>query len=268
MDYRQNHFNTRCNYLNYWVYLEIKHYTSEPTFEDVRHKVEDFIETLWESVAFQKNYICQRNGLDKKYEEIKIGKNEYSCEIRNDWINSKYIPFAMDNCKENSRIMENYLNQEKYILHISDNYSFYSMHKNFDYYPCNECKPKLKIGNIRECINEIDDDIESLKCSNSIGTSKSKISVLSTLISNSSATLAILLIIFILHKFSPLGSWLRKNILQMKKQKYIDQDTHVLLDAPSIICTQTKRTDDIILLTTQYDIHYHEILFNINIIST
>lgn len=106
----------------------------------------------------------------------------------------------MDNCKENSRIMENYFNQEKYILHISDNYSFYSMHKTFDYYPCNECKPKLRIGNIRECINEIDDDIESLKCSNSIGTSKSKISVLSTLISISSSTLAILLIIFILHK--------------------------------------------------------------------
>ncbi|SBS91563.1 hypothetical protein POVCU2_0068360 [Plasmodium ovale curtisi] len=159
MDYRQHHFNTRRNYLKYWVHLETECYISEPIFEDVRDKVEDFIETLWESVAFHKNYICQRNGLDKKYKEIKIGKNEYPCEIRNHWINSKYIPFAMDNCKENSIIIENYLNQEKYILHISDNYSFYSMHKTFDYYPCNECKPKLKIGNIRECINEIDDDI-------------------------------------------------------------------------------------------------------------
>ncbi|SBT59510.1 PIR Superfamily Protein [Plasmodium ovale wallikeri] len=223
----------RCTYLNCWTDLEIKRLRSEKGISAFDSKIDNFIEDLWEKLKKDKGELCKR---DKRYfseEHMKlrkdlqdfcairdyliINKNMYSCEQLNTWVNEMYIKyFDNNNCEKYNYIAEIY-NKDESPLHITRYCTLYDIHTTFPYFKCNnfESPVQYRIGSIeyfkkRNTSHLMEPPPYEDTTHDHISNPPSWIRMTIVFLS----LIGIIFAFFILNKFTPLGFWLRKNIIQ------------------------------------------------------
>ncbi|SBT58573.1 PIR Superfamily Protein [Plasmodium ovale wallikeri] len=237
-----------CRYLNYWVDNEICHYERQYHVSGFENYITQFVTEVWKQLGTEVDNPCKRDEYRFAINEINIKKDlddfctirdiirtktkdDYTCKAVNGWVKEKYEKyFSRENCEKYNRMNVGY-NKDFSPFHISNDCTFYDIPTTFRSFHCDNYIPEYKIKSISNCerntlsgekpkLGKFQDSLDNkFNISTGIGTLIASLTVLGTFF-----------IFFMIYKFSPVGSFLRHNIMKRYKiQKNIDDATKEFL---------------------------------------
>ncbi|SBT56084.1 PIR Superfamily Protein [Plasmodium ovale wallikeri] len=250
LNYNELSNQVRCVYLNLWIDLEINRHKKERHFTDINSPVDTFVDNLWNKLEQNEKKICARDKSYFTYDQLKIRKelydfcvnrdilrlnsSKYLCENIHNWIIQKYDSyFSKEKCTKYRQMVDYYQKKES-PFHITNSCTFYDIHSTFYDIKCgdaaytyrNKHKYKHKIKSIENCPKDNTFDNGSFMASSTQDyAGQSNGNIANTVLTLGFIFFLIVVIFFILYKFSPLGSFLRNNIMGIYKERTnMDED--------------------------------------------
>ncbi|SBT33118.1 PIR Superfamily Protein [Plasmodium ovale wallikeri] len=230
----------RCRDFNYYAdyILDLVYHIEKKKGYDkgVVDNIKAFID---KSFVSPDHFSCKREKTEYPHERHSRKKLDDFCENRDHLIKEikeskgecstldKYIYVKYNCLVSNESCIPNSKKKEENPLHISDYCTFYDISKTFPYYKCNKnYSPyhNFRISSVPFCPSYMEDAHESYEDEYENEVGNSNIAVWDILFYGSFSVLGTFFLFSFLYKFSPIGSWLRTNVIhKYKGRKNIDE---------------------------------------------